>query len=202
MSADESETNDALAKKANVGHSLVSLAYGYQTHQSAVEVALNPEVLKFVKDHRGLINDVGKIPRLNDRGWEYSKLSWLEHPDYRSTIDDLFSMTWLSGALINAGDLLSRHKYFDRHPMLEMIRHLRNAVAHGNTFRIDSVEKLKAFPANNREAKFQGWDGPRYFEVSPDLQGKKFMFEYMAPANVLDILLSCGFLLIDQANSK
>ena len=187
--------------KRTVANRLIGLAYGYQTHQSAFEIALNPDVLDYVRRHRNVINDIGEIPRLNDKGWQYSKIAWLENRDFRATLEDDFSSAWLSGALITAGDLLARHYYFSRHPMLEMIRHLRNAVAHGNVFRIDSKAKLHDFPANNQGAKFRGWDKTSSFEITPDLHGRKFMFEYMAPGDILDIIASCGFLLLEQANA-
>jgi hypothetical protein len=188
------------------GQRLVGLAYGYQTYRSAFEIALNPQVLDFVRKNPGLIDDSGEIPRRKGKGWLYSKIGWLENEGFLSSLEgdlegDLAS-AWLSGALITAGDLLAKYHYFDRHPLLEMIRHLRNAVAHGNAFRIDQGERLSRFPANNQEAKFRGWEGESYFEITPELHSRKFMFDYMAPGDVLDVIASCGFLLQEQANAS
>jgi hypothetical protein len=48
----------------------------------------------------------------------------------------------LVGSLLAVGDALSMHHYFDRAPELELLRHLRNCVAHGNRFRIDNPKSL------------------------------------------------------------
>lgn len=40
----------------------------------------------------------------------------------------------ITGALVTVGDALASHRYFDRGPDLELLRHLRNGLAHGNRF--------------------------------------------------------------------
>jgi hypothetical protein len=56
-------------------------------------------------------------------------------------VDDL-DRVWFVGSLLVIGDALTRHRYFDRAPELELLRHLRNGVAHGNAFRIDDPNSL------------------------------------------------------------
>jgi hypothetical protein len=43
---------------------------------------------------------------------------------------------WLKGALLTVGDALNdlQPKYLNKAPILEMVYHLRNGVAHGNVF--------------------------------------------------------------------
>jgi hypothetical protein len=66
-------------------------------------------------------------------------------------VDDLDRL-WLVGALLTIGDALKQHRYFDRAPELELLRHLRNGAAHGNTFRIKNPKELEEYPAHNRLA--------------------------------------------------
>ena len=188
----------SLTAKQMVGSRIVSLAYGYQTHSSALEVALNSKVIEFLKDNPTLINDVGYIPRLNDFGWQYGKIRWLENKDFNSELSDDFSKVWISGAIIQAGDMLTNYNYFDRNPLLEMIRHMRNAVAHGNRFRIDSKDKLIKFPAHNRGARVSGWHAPTFYEITYELNEREFMGNYMLEGNILDVLLSAGLQLIES----
>jgi hypothetical protein len=78
------------------------------------------------------------------------------------------------------GDALWRHEYFDRAPELEMIRHLRNAVGHGNRFRIDSPAKLAEYPAHTRNATPQpGASRGQPFEITPALHGCPCLFDYI-----------------------
>jgi hypothetical protein len=46
------------------------------------------------------------------------------------------------GALLTLGDELSAYGYFDRAPALELLYHLRNAVAHGNRLNITKEGKI------------------------------------------------------------
>ncbi|TCS12314.1 hypothetical protein [Caulobacter sp. BK020] len=93
---------------------------------------------------------------------------------------------WLAGALIALGDALEKSKYFDRAPHLELVRHLRNGVSHGNKFRIDNPEKLKTYPANNFSAPVKSPTANR-FEVTPSINGHNVMFDFMEPADFLDL---------------
>ena len=191
-------TNQNLKITQVIGARIVNLTYGYQTHSAAMEVALHPKVLDFIDNDSSLINSTGEIPRLNDQGWQYGKILWLRAKDFNAELADDFAAVWIAGVIIKIGDLLAQHEYFDRHPLLEMIRHMRNAIAHGNRFRIDSEEKLKKYPANNIGAKMNGWNHGTLYEITYGLNGKQFMGSYMLDGNILDILLSCGFYLLEK----
>ena len=84
-------------------------------------------------------------------------------PDLRYYLDLLredqslqrdFLRLWAMGALLTLGDELTKHKYFDQAPILELVYHLRNGIAHGNQFCIDSrgKQRLVKHPAHNRHA--------------------------------------------------
>jgi hypothetical protein len=85
-----------------------------------------------------------------------------------------FLGTMLSVALLWIGDALTRASYFDRAPVLEFIRHLRNAVAHGNVFNLVNGEP-------RRPARF------RQFEITANLHGTPVLFEYMMGGDIFDL---------------
>lgn len=98
--------------------------------------------------------------------------------------------TWGSGALLSLGDELKKHKYFDRGPILEMIYHLRNGVAHGNRFNIDDKgrKRLSNYPAHNRTAATKSPLGT-IFEITANTSGC-VLFDYLGPADLIDIFQS------------
>ncbi|WP_284948030.1 hypothetical protein [Acidisoma cladoniae] len=100
------------------------------------------------------------------------------------------------GALLALGDQLSKHRYFDQAPVLELVYHLRNAVAHGNCFTIDKNgrNRLARHPAHNRNALAKSPDGTE-FEVTADLSGP-LLFEFMGPGDVIDLLKSVELYLL------
>jgi hypothetical protein len=50
---------------------------------------------------------------------------------------EAFDRVWLMGALLMVGDALGANRYFGHEPEAEIIRHLRNSIAHGNRFKFD-----------------------------------------------------------------
>ena len=108
--------------------------------------------------------------------------------DDLKTKDDL-DRVWLAGGLIALADALDREGYFDRAPHLELVRHLRNGISHGNRFRIDNPAKLAAHPAHNFLASVRSPAGTS-FEVTAASQGKTVMFDFMGPADFVDLFMS------------
>jgi hypothetical protein len=100
---------------------------------------------------------------------------------------------WLVGSLLAVGDALGirPNHYFDHAPVLELIYHLRNGVAHGNVFRIDDKgrKRLEKYPAHNRAARVRSVTKAE-FEIKPNLNGQTILFEFMGPGDVLDLLQS------------
>lgn len=96
---------------------------------------------------------------------------------------------WCVSSLIVLGDHLAADAYFDRAPVLEMVRHLRNGVAHGNRFTIRNPAELEAWPAHTRDSACRG---DEVFEITPALDGSPVLFEFMGLGDVLDLLISVG----------
>jgi hypothetical protein len=104
------------------------------------------------------------------------------------TKDDL-DRVWLTGALITLADSLERSRYFDRAPHLELIRHLRNGVSHGNRFRIDNPRSLTSHPAHSFFASVRSPAGTS-FEITTAARGTMVMFDFMGPADFVDLFMS------------
>src|SRR5258708_40075092 len=105
---------------------------------------------------------------------------------------------WLVGALLTIGDALEKQSYFDHAPELELVRRLRNGVAHGNTFRI-KLKLLAKFPAHNRLAWVKN-DSKAEFEITPNLQNQPVLFDFMGPGDILHLLMSVSLYLIRMGN--
>ena len=90
------------------------------------------------------------------------------------------------------GDALSETRYFDHAPELELIYHLRNGVAHGNRFHFTDFGKkrLADHPAHNRFTPFR--TDTTKFEITTALEGQPVLFDFMGPADVLDLLGAVG----------
>jgi hypothetical protein len=111
---------------------------------------------------------------------------------------DEFDRAALGGVLITLGDALAAHRYFDHAPELELIRHLRNDVAHGNRFRItkDGAERLAKWPAHNRLAIAKHSE----FEVTAELNGQQVLWDFIERGDVLDLILTVSLYLIRMGN--
>jgi hypothetical protein len=103
------------------------------------------------------------------------------------TKDDL-DRVWLTGGLIALADALYRNRYFDRAPHLELVRHLRNGISHGNRFRIDRPSCLAVHPAHNFFASVRSPAGTSS-EITAATQGT-VMFDFMGPADFVDLFMS------------
>ncbi|MGI8840090.1 MAG: hypothetical protein ACR2F8_04815 [Caulobacteraceae bacterium] len=114
--------------------------------------------------------------------------------------DDL-SRVWLTGALLHLADALEKRSYFDRAPLLELIRHLRNGASHGNRFRIDKPVNLVDYPANNFNAEIKSSLGTS-FEITAALQGVPVMFDYMGPGDYVDLFFSVEVHLLSLAAER
>lgn len=92
-----------------------------------------------------------------------------------------FLRTWAMGALLMLGDELAKpqHGYFDHAPILELVYHLRNGVAHGNRFNItmDGRKRLAKHAAHNRDADVKSPLGTMY-KITPSLTGP-ILFDFI-----------------------
>jgi hypothetical protein len=94
-----------------------------------------------------------------------------------------FDKTYYRGALLELGDLLADLQYLDRSPPLELVRHLRNGVAHGNRFEIRNPTALSQFPANNHAIPSNVLH-PDEFEITPALHGTRVLFDYIGAVSL------------------
>jgi hypothetical protein len=98
-------------------------------------------------------------------------------------IADEFDKTYYRGALLELGDLLDDLNYIDRSPPLELVRHLRNGVAHGNSFEIRDPGSLNQYPAHNRAIPSNTLH-PDEFEITPQLHGTRVLFDFIGPVSL------------------
>jgi hypothetical protein len=135
-----------------VGQFAQRLHGGYIAHHAAMTIANDPRAAALVPPvEPGQNVPVERIPYLDGKEHlTYHFTSALEEATMPGAAEE-YARSWLSGALITLGDTLAEHDYFDRAPVLEMVRHLRNAVAHGNRFEIRDPSRLAKHPAHTRD---------------------------------------------------
>jgi hypothetical protein len=89
-----------------------------------------------------------------------------------------FNLDFLGSQLMTilswVGDELSKNGYFNKTPELELFRHLRNGISHGNTFNLLNGEP-------KRPAKFKS------FEITPALHGQNVLFQFMSTGDLFDL---------------
>ncbi len=119
---------------------------------------------------------------------------YLNNNREQQTVED-FDRVWLIGALLTVGDALGANKYFNHEPEAEMIRHLRNGIAHGHEFtfstRVNNKDtgKLKHTANIFRYADRQKM--PRH-EIDTYLQGAEVMWAWGGPDAIVDCLTVLG----------
>jgi len=97
----------------------------------------------------------------------------LVRQDHRHNLD--FVGSYFMTILLFVGDKLRQNEYFDKTPELEFLRHLRNGVSHGNTFR------LRDYGEPRRPATFKG------FEITQELEGQSVLFEFIGTGDLFDL---------------
>lgn len=93
------------------------------------------------------------------------------NPQYNLDFVGAFLMSNLS----IIADALAHNSYFTKSPELEFVRHLRNAINHGNRFFFTPREPC-------RPAHFST------FTISKSLQGQNAFWSFLMPGDVLDLL--------------
>jgi len=163
---------------------------GYFMHVAAIRVATDPRAAALSPNvEPGQIAPVGYVVRKDGTPHVFAFTHYLARAGSDPAMLDELQRVWLIGALLAIGDALKPHGYFNRAPELELLRHLRNGVAHGNTFRINNSKDLETFPAHNRLAWIRS-DNKTEFEITPNLQNQPVLFDFMGPGDILDLLMS------------
>lgn len=101
---------------------------------------------------------------------------------------------YLSGALLSVGDILADEQYLDRSPEFEFVRHIRNAVAHGNVFELKAshLEMLEKFPAYLIEG-----DGHKTHAIKESVNGRECLFGFVGPNHVLAALTAAAMRMVE-----
>ena len=127
---------------------------------------------------------MGRLPMRDGTSMRFNLEHYLERAR-DPVVSEQFNRSLAAGALLTLGDALESRAYFDRAPELELIRHLRNGIAHGNRFEIRDSKQLAAYPAHNGDAWAQ--TDPT-LEITPELNGRVVLFDFLAPGDVVDVL--------------
>lgn len=191
----------------DVGRLAERLAAGYYAYVAAIQVAGNPRAKDLVTDiPLGQAVPVGYVTRRDGTHHVFHFHHYLDQIRTDSHIADDLPRSWLVGSLLTVGDALTKHRYFDRAPELELLRHVRNGIAHGNVFhfgrgkkRKENLDRLAKHPAHNKLAWIRG-DKKTEFEITAALEGQSVLFDFMGPGDVLDLIMSVGLYLIRMGN--
>jgi hypothetical protein len=180
------------------------LVAGYFGHTAAIAVATNANAEKLAPPIlTGHIVPVGVVRRKDGSEHGFSFKHYLRDLKLNQQIAVELPRVWLSGSLLAIGDALAGNDYFDHAPILEIVYHLRNGVAHGNRFHFTArgIERLNKYAAHNREA-FILSDLKSIFEITAALHGQTLLFDYLGPGDVLDILYSVAHHMRTQSVSR
>lgn len=166
-----------------IGRLAFRMHQGYFAHKAAIEIAKTPGADGLVPS---VAPSVDKVLRKDGSGHTYNFDYYLDYARTNPEMSADLERIWIIGGLIAIGDALERRKYLTRTPLLELVRHLRNAVAHGGKFNIKYPQQLASYPAHNRDAEVKA----TVFEITPQLNGSQALFDFIGAADVLDVLAS------------
>jgi hypothetical protein len=171
-----------------IGRMAARMYQGYYAHKAAIEIANSPGANGLIPNQSppGQAVPIGEVFRRDGTGHVYDFRHYLDYARTNPHMADDLERVWIIGALIAVGDALDKRGYLNRVPLLELVRHLRNGIAHGNAFNIKNPDQLAKFPAHNREALVKS----AAFEITAQLNGKIVLFDFMVPADILDLLMS------------
>lgn len=177
-----------MGSRDDVGELASQLRYGLYAHAAILQIARDPRATKLAPAESFPGESPSSAVTCKDGStrpfyWHYA----LEQAETDSTLRELLDRAWCISSLILLGDRLAEDDYFDRAPILEMVRHLRNGIAHGNRFTILNASELAKWPAHNRNASCSSTEP---LEINAELNGKQILFDFMAPGDVLDLLIS------------
>jgi hypothetical protein len=168
--------NQAAAKVAQFARNMAS---GYAAHIALIRVAprvSDKAAVQLIADY-----PTDSVQRKDGTKWSFDTQNALVSAVADEAIAKELPRVWLAGSLLAVSDELKRNEYFDHAPELELVRHLRNGIAHGNRF---AIQKL-TYPAHNR-----GCFKNTIFEITPKLNGQPVLFDFMDAGDVLDLLYS------------
>lgn len=163
------------------------LRFGLYAHAAAVEFGRDPRVLSLARLTEEGGRPIATVTCKDGSSRPFDLKYALDLMGSAPSLREEMDRAWCVSSLVLLGDRLLAEGYYDRAPVLEMVRHLRNGVAHGNRFALRNPDELKTWPAHTSGAEFS-YSEP--FEVTPDLDGTEVLFDFMGPGDVLDLLIS------------
>lgn len=174
-----------------INHLCFALAEAYYAHHAAMMVVAHPDAKTLLPEREpGRRAQIGRIRKADgDSAIEYLSPYYLD----RAARDaDDYGRIWLAGAILKLGDEIKRAG-LPRTPEVEWVRHVRNAIAHGNCFRIDHPAELDEHPAYIPGRYDDGSRNEvRDHEIVPDLDGKPFLFEFVGEAELVSVFQVIG----------
>jgi hypothetical protein len=185
--------NQQAVNVATLAQRLVSQ---YFSHVAAMHVARDPraETLR-PQTEPGQHVSVLKIPREDGN----NMVMWFDHflaEGRKPETSEAFDRVWLTGALLTVGDALGANRlYFGHEPEAEIIRHLRNGIAHGNRFKFDdrvidkTTGRLK-HPANI--SRYAAQQAMPVRQVDTNLKDTEVLFSWGGPDAIVDCLTVLG----------
>ena len=174
---------------SDVGQLAFDMARGYAAHIAAIRMAPRVDPQVFVRLIAKYPSDF--VQRKDGTKWSFDTQDAIGGAVADKAVAAELPRVWLAGALLALGDALKDHDYFGHTPLFELVRYLRNGIAHGNHFDIRYPDELEKWPAHNRNADYRG-PNSALFEITPTLNGKLVLFDFMGAGDVLDLLHSVG----------
>src|ERR1700722_899719 len=126
LSQEESDFCDRYKPVFEIGRLAHRMAEGYYAHKVAIDVAKDPRANTLVAN----VDD--QVCRNDGSGHVYNPYHYLDFSRTNPEMIVDLKRVWIVGSLIAVGDALSEYGYLNHAPILELLYHFRNAVAHGN----------------------------------------------------------------------
>lgn len=164
------------------------LRFGLYAHAAALEIGRDPRALSLALHTSEAAGEppTGSVICRDGSSRPFDLRYVLDLMGSEPTLRAEMDRAWCVSSLVLLGDRLAAENY-DRAPVLEVVRHLRNGIAHGNRFTLRKPEDLGTWPAHMRDAACRS---SQPIEITPDLDGSVVLFEFMGPGDVLDLLIS------------
>ena len=167
---------------------------------AALHVAADPRAIALAPPvEPGQAAPILRVPRDDGTYHTFHFSHFFEQLKEPQLVED-FKRACLASSLLSVGDELDAANYYrkvpEAEPEAELVRHLRNGIAHGNKFTIyqklidQHTGRLK-IPAHNR--RYKRVLHMREYVVDAHLNGSNVLFDYGGPAAILDILVTIGW---------
>jgi hypothetical protein len=194
LGPEEKEFYDKYKPIFDVGWMAGRMARGSYAYDAAMKAARDPRANSLVTTEEGgnQAVPVGQVIRKDGTSHVYDSLHYLDDARTNPEVVRELERVWIVGSLITVGDALARRNLTlsehnqNRLPLFELVRHLRNGVAHGNAFNIKNPKSLDKHKAHNRDACIKA----TVFEVKREHHGEPVLFEFIGAADVIDLLQS------------